>query len=195
MNRRDFLASAAALSLVPLQLQALTPTSAEKLVDVVVADINDVIASGKSVPAMIRDFEKIFERYADVEWIAGSALGPAARGMSNGQRKRYVAAFTKYISNKYGRRFNEFVGGRIEVNGAKAVKNYIEVKTTAYLQGESPFGVEFLVSDRTGQDRFFDMVVEGISLRLSEKEEIGAMLDKRGGDLNAFISDLNGVGN
>jgi phospholipid transport system substrate-binding protein len=64
----------------------------------------------------------------------------------------------------------------------------------AYLRGESPFEVNFLVSDRSGKDLFFDMIIEGISLRLSERTEIGAMLDRRNGDINALIEDLNKAG-
>ncbi|WP_289080049.1 ABC transporter substrate-binding protein, partial [uncultured Sulfitobacter sp.] len=60
----------------------------------------------------------------------------------------------------------------------------------AYLRGEAPFEVKFLVSDRSGKDLFFDMVIEGISMRLSERTEIGAMLDQRRGDIDALIADL-----
>ena len=194
MNRRFFIASATALSLTPIASYALSTSEAKSLVDRVVNDINKVIGSGKSVSAMIRDFEGIFKRYADVTWIAGSALGPDARRMSGAQRNTYVGAFTKYISGKYGRRFKEFEGGKINVISAKAEKNYFRVEAEATLPGQAPFALDFLVSNRTGKNLFFDMVVEGISLRLSEKSEIGAMLDKRGGDLDAFIGDLQKLG-
>ncbi len=197
MKRRDFLAlssASAAVSLLPMQASALSSAEAEVLVNSVVADINKVISSGKSLNGMISDFEKIFKRYGDVSFIAGSALGPDARRLSGGQQNSYVSAFTGYISRKYGKRFNEFAGGRIEVNGTKQVKNYYEVNSTAFLPGQSPFAVNFLVSNRTGKNLFFDMVIEGISLRLSEKSEIGAMLDKNRGDLNKLISALKTSG-
>jgi phospholipid transport system substrate-binding protein len=50
------------------------------------------------------------------------------------------------------------------------------------------------VSDRSGQDKFFDMIIEGISLRLSERTEVGAMLDRRNGDIDALIQDLKQAG-
>ena len=64
--------------------------------------------------------------------------------------------------------------------------------TRAKLAGQSPFQVDFVVADKTG--RFIDMKIEGISLVKAERAEIGAMLDKRGGDLDRLISDLNGMG-
>ncbi len=62
------------------------------------------------------------------------------------------------------------------------------------LRGKAPFQVNFLVSDKSGQARFFDMIIEGISLRLSEKEEIGAMLDRRKGNIDQLIADLKTAG-
>lgn len=194
MKRRDFLAATAAVSILPMQALALNSGEAQVLVGKVVTDINKVIGSGKSLSSMINDFEKIFRRYGDVSFIAGSALGPDARRLSGSQKTAYINAFTGYISRKYGKRFNEFVGGRIQVNNTKKLKKFYEVQGTAHLQGKSPFELNFLVSDRTGKDLFFDMVIEGISLRLTEKSEIGAMLDKNRGDLNKLIADLKKAG-
>ncbi len=196
-TRRSFLSATAlttAAALLPTGVFALNDAEAKTLVDKVVNDINRVIASGKSVSSMIRDFEKIFRSYADVNVIAMSTLGADSKRLSGSQKKAYVQAFRGYIARKYGKRFKEFEGGRIEVKGARKVKSWHEVKSTAYLRGESPFEVLFLVSDRSGKDLFFDMVIEGVSLRLSERTEIGSMLDKRNGDLNALINDLKKAG-
>ena len=157
-------------------------------------NINRVIASGKPLSGMINDFERIFSTYADVNIIARSTLGADANRVSSAQMRAFTEAFRGYIARKYGKRFNEFVGGRIEVNSVKQVKSWHEVKSTAYLRGQSPFEVSFLVSDRSGKDLFFDMIIEGISLRLSERTEIGAMLDRRNGDVNALIADLKQAG-
>lgn len=192
-NRRFILTSAAAgfgLSLMPLPALALTEASATTLVATMVGDINKTIASGKSEPAMIRDFEKLFSKYADTPIMARYALGVDARQASKSQMRSFIKAFQGYIARKYGKRFREFIGGRIEVVSARKIKAGYEVKCTAFLKGEAPFEVTFLVSDKSGKDKFFNMFIEGVNLLLTERTEIGAMLDRRGGDLNAMISDL-----
>jgi len=197
LPRRSVLIAGLATTLMPFLpagANALTNAKARELVDQVVADINRVIASGKPLNAMIKDFETIFRRYGDVNIIAQSTLGPDARRATNAQLKAYTSAFRGYVARKYGKRFKEFEGGRIEVKSVRKVKSWHEVKSLVYLRGQSPFDVSFLVSDRSGKDLFFDMVIEGISLRLSERTEIGAMLDKRKGDINALIADLKTAG-
>jgi len=140
---------------------------------------------------MIVDFEGIFDRYADVPVIARYTLGQDARSASPAQISAFTAAFRGYISRRYGRRFREFIGGRIEVMESVTVPNGVEVRTTAILQGVAPFRVDFLVSDKSGQTRFFNIVIEGVNMLLSERTEIGALLDQRGGDLDRLIQDLH----
>lgn len=192
------LAGAAALAAAPFVLPraalALSPGQAEQLVNTVVAEINRIIASGQSEAAMIADFERLFGRYADVNIIAQSCLGPAARSFNAQQLAAYTRAFQGYIARKYGKRFREFIGGEIVVKGARPVKSWVEVDATANLQGQAPFDVKFLVSDRSGKDLFFDLFIEGISMRLTEREEIGAMLDANRGDIAGLTAALQRAG-
>lgn len=196
-SRRSFVTTAASFIgfvALPLPAMSLTESGARSLVDQVVADINAVIASGKSESAMIRDFERIFSRYADVAIMARYALGPDARSASAAQIRAFTEAFKGYISRKYGKRFREFIGGRIEVKSARKIRSGYEIRSIAFLRGESPFEVTFLVSDKSGKDLFFNMFIEGVNVLLTERTEIGALLDQRNGNLNQLIKDLNGLG-
>lgn len=196
-TRRSFIGRSAAflgLAALPMPAFALSESGARKLVDSVVNDINKVIASGKSESAMLRDFEKIFVRYADVPIMARYALGVDARSASKSQLRSFTKAFQGYISRKYGRRFREFIGGTVEVKSARKIRAGYEIKSTAKLQGQAPFEVTFLVSDKSGKDKFFNMFIEGVNLLLTERTEIGAMLDRRKGDLDQLISDLSKAG-
>ena len=190
INRRTFIAAALATGLMPVRAFALTTGQARSLVDQIVGDINSVIGSGASETAMIRQFEQIFADYADVPIIARSALGNPWRSASDAQRRAYVGAFQSYMAKKYGRRFREFIGGRIEITDAKTVPNGIEVHANALLQGQAPYNVSFVISDGSGAPKFINMFIEGISMILSERTEIGAMLDRRRGDINGLIADL-----
>ena len=191
LSRRSFglgLGATAALAAMPAA--ALNVDQAKTLIGKAVGDINAIISSGKSEAQMFPAFEKLFSQYADVPTIARSALGVAARSASAGQMKAFTKAFQVYISRKYGRRFREFIGGKIEVTDARTVKSYYEVISTAYLKGESPFEVRWHVSDKSGRNLFFNIIIEGVNMLASERTEIGAMLDKRKGNIDALIEDL-----
>ena len=193
LSRRRFAAGLALGTVafaLPMRVAALTVDQARSLIDKAVGDINTVIGSGKSEGAMIADFERIFAKYADVSVIARSALGPAAKQASKAQMSAFTKAFQGYISRKYGRRFREFIGGTIEVTDAKPVKSYYEVISIARLKGEAPFDLRWHVSDKSGSLRFFNLIIEGVNMLASERAEIGAMLDKQKGDVEALTAAL-----
>ncbi|MCB1313369.1 MAG: ABC transporter substrate-binding protein [Sedimentitalea sp.] len=186
--------AAAGLAALPIPALALTEPQARQLIDQLVGEINAVIASGKSESAMIREFEKIFARYADVPIMARYALGNDARSASKAQIRDFTKAFQGYIAKKYGGRFREFIGGRIEVKSTRQIKSGYEIRSIAYLQGEAPFEVTFLVSDRSGKILFFNMFIEGVNLLLTERTEIGAMLDRAKGDIGTVTAQLSKMG-
>ena len=198
VERRWVLLEGAALgfgALLPARaVQALDVKSAKVLIGNLVSEINTIINSGTSETAMYKEFERVFIRYADVPIIARSALGIAARGASEAQMNAFTLAFQGYISRKYGSRFREFIGGNIEVEDARQIKSFYEVISTAYLRGEAPFEVRWHVSNKSGRDLFFNLIIEGINMVAAERTEIGALLDARGGNIDALTKDLRSLG-
>ena len=198
LDRRTVIGSAISFGffagIAPSVALALTEAASKALVDKIVGEINRVIASGKSESAMIGEFERIFARYADVPIIARSALGADSRRASQAQLRAFSGAFQGYVARKYGKRFREFIGGEIQVLGVRKTKNYHEVDATVFLRGESPFEVLFLVYERGGKNLFFDMVIEGVSMRIVERTEIGSMLDANNGDIDRLINAVQRAG-
>ena len=173
---------------------ALDKATATQLVDRLVAEINRAINFGGSETKLITAFENIFAQYADVNIIARSALGPAARSASSSELSAFILAFRGYIARKYGKRFQEFIGSEIVVKGTKNRGKFFEVDASVRLEGITPFEVAFRVSDRSGENLFFDIIIEGISLLSSERVEIGALLDARNGNIARLTRDLVNLG-
>ncbi len=196
ISRRTALATMAggvAVTLAPPAL-ALNADEARKLVDRLTDDVMSVINSGASETAMFAEFERIFAKYADVPIIAQTTLGVAWRSASASQRTAYVEAFRSYMARKYGKRFREFIGSEIMVTGSRPEKSFFVVDSTVKLAGQAPFEVNWLISDKSGRDLMFNLIIEGINMLRSEREEIGLMLDQNGGDINKLITQLRTAG-
>ncbi|WP_434289464.1 MlaC/ttg2D family ABC transporter substrate-binding protein [Celeribacter sp. SCSIO 80788] len=187
-TRRMTLAALGAALVLPRAALAFSASQAEALIGKAVADINTIINSGKSEAAMYVEFEKVLVRYADMSNIARSVLGPPARSASGAQLNAFTKAFQTYVARKYGSRFREFIGGKIQVNSTQQINSIYDVRCTAILKGEAPFDISFIVHDKAG--KFIDLQIEGISLLKSERAEIGAMLDKAGGSIDKLTATL-----
>ena len=189
ISRRAALATMAggvAVALAPPAL-ALNADEARRLVDRLTGDVMSVINSGKSESAMYTEFERIFAKYADVPIIAQTTLGVAWRSASASQRTAYVAAFRGYMARKYGKRFREFIGSEITVTGSHPEKSFYVVDSIVKLAGQAPFEVNWL-------DLMFNLVIEGINMLRSEREEIGLMLDQNGGNIDKLVNQLRTAG-
>lgn len=184
------LSAAAFAAVLPGRALALNTAEARELIERAIGEVNAVISSGKPETQMYADFERIFERYADTRFIALSALGPASRTASKADLEAYIEAFKGYIARKYGKRFREFIGGRIEVVDARPLKSFYEVRSVAHLRGEAPFQVDWHVFEKNGKRLFFNIIIEGVNMLAAERTEIGAMLDRRRGDVGALARDL-----
>ncbi|HWL55288.1 MAG TPA: ABC transporter substrate-binding protein [Paracoccus sp. (in: a-proteobacteria)] len=194
-TRRGFLwMIGAGLALAATPARALDTAQASALVQKSLDEVYAVINSSQPPAQMYKAFEAIFARYADVDIIARSALGPAARQASAAEFAAYKRAFQGYIGRKYGKRFREFVGSKIEVTGARPVKSFFAVTSIAYLKGRSPMEVEWHVSDKSGQSKYFNIIIEGVNMLASERAEISAMLARRKGDMAGLTQDLQQAG-
>lgn len=192
-NRRVFLAGLstfAGLMALPTAGFSLTKASAEKLINSLSNDIFKVINSGKPESAMYKDFNRILGKYAAINAIARTTLGPTWRTASASQQKAYTDAFRGYLSRKYGKRFREFIGSEISVVSARSVKSGVLVKSIVTLKGSAPFEVEWQVFEKNGKSQMFDLYIEGISMIKTEREEIGSMLDRSGGKMDGLIKRL-----
>mgnify|MGYP003309549114 FL=1 len=176
-SRRLFLALSLCAVFGPKFMLASQRDSATQVVDLAVHEINQIINSGNTEEHMLRSFEGVFNEYADVPTIAKYALGRDARTASATQLEDYTKAFSVYFATKYGRRFREFIGGRIEIVEVAKVKKYYSVNTIAHMPAYEPFEVDFLVSEQSGQPLVFNLIIEGVNMLLVERQEIGALLD------------------
>jgi phospholipid transport system substrate-binding protein len=199
-TRRRLLALAAATFVLPaLPAQAVTEAQARALVDEVAAELTAIVNSGGSLGQMIGRFERVFDRFADMPVIARSVLGPVARQASATQLQRFTEAYRGYLARKYGRAlFGGYAGGNVMVTGVRKSNTVWAVGSTARMQrrsgGSESLDVVWLVDERVPAPRFFNMIIDGVSLFAVEREEVPALLEARRGNLDRLIADLPGLG-
>jgi phospholipid transport system substrate-binding protein len=194
IDRRGVLLGLGALIVMPSSGLAMTQAQARDLIGRVMNEVQAIVSSGRDERGVSREFEGLFSRHGDVSVIARSVLGPAARSASPAQLTAFTAGFQSYMARKYGRQFRRFAGAQADVTGARQVQSYWEVVSTMTMRGEAPFEVRWQVSDRSGQHKFFNLIIEGVNLLSAERQEIGTMLERRGGSIDRLIEDLRRAG-
>lgn len=186
MIAASFAASAgAARALDGAQAEAFV----RKTVDEVLAILREASAQEPRTEKML----ELFRRRAALPQIARFTAGVAWRSMSEAQQQAFVDAFEHYAARIYANRIGEYSGETVEVTGSQdAGKRGVLVTSVVKAQGQPETRIDWLIDDRGGEPRLVDVVAEGVSLSISQREEFAAMLDRRGGDIDKFIADLRG---
>ncbi|MFK7945197.1 MAG: phospholipid-binding protein MlaC [Paracoccaceae bacterium] len=194
-TRRVFMAASAAASALfsAGSALALTENEAKSLVETTLGELFGILKGTVEPAKLAPKLRGIMEARGNMPLIAKFSAGRVWGDMNSDQQTRYSAAFAKFVSVTYARRFREITGepkvniGKIIDAGRKGV--LVETPFDGP-QGEK-IAVEWLVSDRAGRVEIIDLIVEGISMATTQREEISAMYEKRGNDVEALISDLN----
>lgn len=169
---------------------AITADEAESYILKVSGALEFILNEEKEKEAVYREFENLFATYGDVPIITRFLIGPTARSMTKAQLATAEREIKVYLSRKYGRQFEDYINAQVEITGVKSVNGNFDVRTKFSSPRES-FNVSWLVSDKSGEIKLIDIIIEGISMLRIEKEEISAKLEKSKYDVDKFLSSIN----
>ena len=197
MNRRHFLAttlaSGFAAALAPAAALAQSDDAAARaFVQRISDDVVSMIRNPGGTAAKRAEFVALMDRYTNMRQLAGFSLGRYQRSMPEAMKARYVEAFGRFIAATYVDRFGEYAGETISVGGARRTNDGYLVETT--VNGAQSYTVQWDISDRSGEMRVEDFVMEGISMAQSQRSEFTSIIDSYGGDLERFLQFLESRG-
>lgn len=179
----------------PARAVALSPEAAVSFVRTVVEEAERIVNGASAAETRVGEFLKLFRRTAALPEIGRFTMGLAWREMSDKQKEEFLLAFERYAARVYSARIGDYKGQTMTVDGAQdAGKRGVLVRSTLTQPGAAPIRVEWLVTDRTGEPKIVDIIAEGVSISITQREEFAAMLERRGRDIDRFIADLDGLG-
>ncbi len=157
------------------------------------ADRTIATLADEQLSAAVREqrFADMFVEGFDVPTISRFVLGRHWRRASAGQRKAYQEAFNEFIIKTYTRRFSAFTGEQLEITGGREeTKN----DTVVLSRIRSPNGPSTRVSWRVRQVKdqlkILDVIVEGVSMLITHRDEMNSVIRTRGGSLDGLIAAI-----
>jgi phospholipid transport system substrate-binding protein len=187
-------AGAAALA-APARAVALSPEAAISFVQTVVDEAERIVSAASAAETRVGEFLELFRRAAALPEIGRFTMGLAWRDMNDKQKQDFLLAFERYAARVYAARIGDYKGQKMTLEGAQdAGKRGVLVRSTLSQPSAAPIRVEWLVTDRTGEPKIVDIIAEGVSISITQREEFAAMLERRGRDIDRFIADLDGLG-
>lgn len=193
LDRRAFLGAAAgALALAATPGLALTQSEAERFISSIADELEGILRDATPQNKQVGRVLALLRRSAALPEIAQFTMGVNWRRMDEAQRRRFLDAFEDFAAKVYAENFEAYEGQTLDVAGSQdAGQRGIVVRSVIRApRGGQDIRVDWLVSDRGGRPQIVDVIGEGVSLAITQREEFASMVERRGGDLDRFISDL-----
>jgi len=189
LSRRTFLHGGLAASTtlaLPGPLLAAAPPKAidgsAAFIKTLAAQAIDILQpSGSKIEAREAQFRELLSAGFDMPFIARFVLGKYWRKSTPQQRADYQALFTDFILQSYSRRMGGFSGETFTVSGARAAgKKDVLVRTQIDRAGGLAIKAEWRVRPKDGRYRIIDIMVEGVSMAVTQRSEFNAVVRQHG---------------
>ena len=139
------------------------------------------------------ELKKIAKDTVDIRGIGFYSLGSYRKNLSNEKIEKYQEVFTKYFLKSFSSRLAEYSNPEIEVVSKKKVnENYTIVSSILVATNTRPeVKIGWRVYTKNPDSPLIrDLIIEGLSLARTQKEEFSSIISSNNGDINVLIKSL-----
>lgn len=151
------------------------------------------LLTDKALPRKEREkrIRKMLNDHFDVAAIGRFAMGRYWREATDAQKKQYLDLFEDMIVETYTARFEEYSGQKFQTGNAVAVGEKDIIVSSSIIQNKGPnVAVDWRVRQSGKNFKVIDVIVEGISMGVTQRSEFAAVIQRGGGKVDALIDSL-----
>lgn len=147
--------------------------------------------TGISDEERTKRFRKILTEVFDLPAIARFTLGRYWRSASEEQRIEYVRLFEDFVVLAYANRFGDLAGTRLHIGGVREIGSTEALVTSeVILSGRPPVRMDWRVRCDGSGHKITDILVEGISMIVTQRDEFASVIRRGGGRVDSLLSAL-----
>ena len=154
---------------------------------------SQILSKNISKEEKMTQLEIIAKETVDIIGIGYYSLGPKRKELDENQKKKYVKLFEGYFLKSFSSRLAEYTNPEIEVKDKKLLnKNYTIVNSLLLGTSERPeVKIDWRIYTKEPSNPLIrDLIIEGLSLARTQKEEFNSILNSNNGDINALFKIL-----
>ena len=154
---------------------------------------SQILSKNMSKEEKINELKSIAKETVDIKGVGFYSLGSTRKNLSDSQKIQYSKLFEDYFLKSFSSRLAEYTNPEIEVNNKKVLnKNYTIVNSLLVGTSERPeVKIDWRVYTKDPLNPLIrDLIIEGLSLARTQKEEFSSILNSNDGDINALFKTL-----
>ena len=163
------------------------------LINEIVDDAAAVLSSEDPIEAKIIKLNAIAERSVDIQGIGMYTLGKYRKNISSDDKAKYQKLFRSYFLKSFSSRLVDYTNPKINVVSQKKINDkYTIVNSVLEATQKRPqIKIDWRIYTKNAKKPLIrDLIVEGLSLARTQKEEFNSIIQNNNGDINALFKTL-----
>ena len=154
---------------------------------------SNVLSKGISKEEKINELKLIAKETVDIIGVGFYSLGQVRKDLNEKQKIKYSELFESYFLKSFSSRLAEYTNPEIEVLGKETLnKNYTIVNSLLIGTSDRPeVKIDWRIYTKNPENPLIrDLIIEGLSLARTQKEEFASILNSNDGDINVLFKTL-----
>ena len=154
---------------------------------------SQILSKNISKEEKINQLKSIAKETVDIKGVGFYSLGSARKNLNDSQKIEYLKLFEDYFLKSFSSRLAEYTNPEIEVNDKKFLnENYTIVNSLLVGTSERPeVKIDWRVYTKDPENPLIrDLIIEGLSLARTQKEEFSSILSSNNNDIEFLILKL-----
>jgi len=152
-----------------------------------------VLSENLSKDEKIAQLKKIAVETVDINGIGFYTLGSARKNLTQEQKQNYLKLFNEYFLKSFSSRLAEYTNPEIDVYDKEILnENYTIVNSLLQAKGDRPeIKIDWRIYTKNPKNPLVrDLIIEGLSLARTQKEEFASILNSNGNNINELFKAL-----
>ena len=154
---------------------------------------SEILSKNISKEEKTNGLKIIAKETVDIIGVGFYSLGSARKNLNDNQKQKYFVLFEDYFLKSFSSRLSEYTNPKIEVQSKKIInENYTIVNSVLVSTSDRPeVKIDWRIYTKNPDNPLIrDLIIEGLSLARTQKEEFASILNSNDGDINALFKTL-----
>ena len=159
---------------------------------------SEILSKNISKEEKINQLKVIAKETVDINGVGFYSLGSVRKNLDDNQKNKYLELFEDYFLKSFSSRLSEYSNPKIDVQDKDVLnKNYTIVKSILVATSDRPeIKIDWRIYTKNPDNPLIrDLIIEGLSLARTQKEEFASILSSSDDDINALYEALEKFAN
>ena len=165
----------------------------EIFVESTIKKATSILSNNSSKESKIKQLKTVAKETVDINGIGLYTLGPVRKSLDKTQKEKYIKLFEQYFLKSFSSRLVDYTNPEINILGKEKLnENYTIVKSLLKGNDERPeVKIDWRIYTKNPDNPLIrDLIIEGLSLARTQKEEFASILNSNDGKIDALFKTL-----